>query len=219
MLQEISGRTIDTGEFLESYPKLAADGSTLCGCWIYCGVFKDGINQAARKKPHRDQGHAASEWGWAWPANRRLIYNRASADPEGRPWSERKRYVWWDADEQKWTGLDVPDFQETRRRLCPAGRGESRGRDRRRPPVRDAGGRPELAVRPAGLEDGPLPTHYEPHESPFANSLYAQRANPARQQFERPENPYNRSTASPAPRSTRTSPPPTDSPSTTRPAG
>ena len=192
VLQEISGHTIETGELLEGYPKLAGDGSTLCGCWIYCGVFKDGINQAARKKPHWQQGHAAPEWAWAWPANRRLIYNRASADPEGRPWSERKRYVWWDADEQKWTGLDVPDFQETKApSYVPPD--EAKAQDAiagNHPFVMQADGRSWLFV-PQGLEDGPLPTHYEPHESPFDNPLYGQRANPARQQFERPENPYN----------------------------
>ena len=72
------------------------DGSTLGGCWIYTGVYKDGVNQAARRKPRTDQSWVAPEWGWAWPANRRILYNRASADPDGKPWSERKAYVWWD---------------------------------------------------------------------------------------------------------------------------
>ena len=51
-----------------------------------------------------------SVWGWAWPADRRILYNRASADPDGNPWSERKRYIWWDAEQGHWTGHDVPDF-------------------------------------------------------------------------------------------------------------
>ncbi|MDX6513174.1 MAG: formate dehydrogenase major subunit, partial [Gaiellaceae bacterium] len=78
ILQEIGGREIESGKFLDGYPKLADDGSTLCGCWIYCGVFKDGVNQAARKKPRWEQPFTAQEWAWAWPDNRRILYNRAS---------------------------------------------------------------------------------------------------------------------------------------------
>ena len=69
------------------------DGSTSGGCWIYTGVFKDGINHSARKVPGSEQNEVAPEWGWVWPANRRLLYNRASAKPDGTPWSERKKYV------------------------------------------------------------------------------------------------------------------------------
>ena len=115
VLQEVSGWEVKTGDFLDGYPKLKDDGSTVCGCWIYCGSFKDGINQTARKKPHWEQDYVAAEWAWAWPANRRILYNRASADPQGNPWSERKKFVWWDAEQEKWTGLDVPDFEETKR--------------------------------------------------------------------------------------------------------
>ena len=64
----------------------------------------------ARRKPHWEQNWVAPEWAWAWPHNRRILYNRASADPEGKPWSERKRLVWWDEQKQKWTGHDEPDF-------------------------------------------------------------------------------------------------------------
>ena len=109
VLREINGTGPD-GAALSSYTALADDGSTACGCWIYCGVFADELNQAARRKPGREQSWVAPEWGWAWPSNRRILYNRASADPDGRPWSERKAYVWWDADAGTWTGHDVPDF-------------------------------------------------------------------------------------------------------------
>jgi formate dehydrogenase major subunit len=192
VLQEISGWKIESGEFLEGYPQLEDDGSTLCGCWIYSGVFKDGINQAARKKPHWDQDSVAGEWAWAWPANRRILYNRASADPEGRPWSERKKYIWWDASEGKWTGKDVPDFEEEKPpEYTPPDDAEAEDAIAGDHPfIMQADGRSWLFV-PQGLEDGPLPTHYEPHESPFDNPLYGQRANPARQQWERDENPYN----------------------------
>ena len=85
--------------FLSSYDDLEPDGSTSCGSWIHCGIYDDGVNQSARKKPGTEQNWIAHEWGWAWPKDVRILYNRASADPEGKPWSERKRYVWWDADE------------------------------------------------------------------------------------------------------------------------
>ena len=135
----------------------------------------------------------APEWGWAWPANRRLLYNRASADPDGNPWSERKRYVWWDAEQEQWTGVDTPDFDEEKRPdYVPPD--DAKGPEAIRgdhPFIMQADGRGWLFV-PQGLEDGPFPTHYEPHESPFGNPLYSQRANPRRQQNkELPEDPYN----------------------------
>jgi formate dehydrogenase major subunit len=192
VLQEISGWEIATGKFHDGYTQLKADGSTVCGCWIYCGVFRDGINQAARKKPHWEQTYVAPEWAWSWPANRRMLYNRASADPDGKPWSERKKYVWWDAEEGKWTGLDVPDFEETKSPsyMPPDGAKAEEAIAGDHPFIMQSDGRSWLFV-PQGLEDGPMPTHYEPHESPFPNPLYSQRANPRRQQFPRAENPYN----------------------------
>src|SRR5207244_3144702 len=99
-----------TGRALSTFTELRADGSTACGCWIYCGCYAGEVNQPARRTPGSEQSWVAPEWGWAWPANRRILYNRASADPEGNPWSERKRYVWWDAKKKQWTGLDFPDF-------------------------------------------------------------------------------------------------------------
>ena len=69
-------------------------------------MHADGVNQAARRKPGQEQNWVANEWGWAWPANRRILYNRASADPDGKPWSERKALVWWDEEQGKWTGHD-----------------------------------------------------------------------------------------------------------------
>jgi formate dehydrogenase major subunit len=109
VLAEINGWDAD-GEPLTAYTQLKDDGSTRCGCWIYCGVYADGVNQAARRKPGREQNWVASEWGWAWPANRRILYNRASADPDGKPWSERKALVWWDGDQAAWDGHDIADF-------------------------------------------------------------------------------------------------------------
>jgi formate dehydrogenase major subunit len=189
VLAEINGWN-DKGEPLSGYKELRDDGSTRCGCWIYCGVFADNVNQAARRKPHWEQDRVALEWAWAWPANRRLLYNRASADPDGKPWSERKRYVWWENGE--WTGLDTPDFDQGKAPDYQPPE-DATGPDAiagDHPFIMQADGRGWLYV-PHGLVDGPLPAHYEPHESPVENPLYGQQASPARQQFERPDNPTN----------------------------
>jgi formate dehydrogenase major subunit len=199
IMQEVSGRRAD-GSSIASYEQLSDDGSTACGSWIHAGLYAGGINRAARKRPGREQSWIAPEWGWAWPANRRIIYNRASADPDGHPWSERKRYVWWDPAEKMWTGLgDVPDCDAEKAPDYKPAR-DARGMaaiDGASPFILHADGLAWLYVAD-GLVDGPLPAHYEPHESPFANELYAQRANPTRQTFARPENPYNPSGGQPA---------------------
>jgi formate dehydrogenase major subunit len=193
VLAEINGRD-DGGKALGSYKELKDDGSTTCGCWIYCGCFADEVNQTARRKPYWEQPtHVAPEWGWAWPANRRIIYNRASADPDGNPWSERKQYVWWDEAEEQWTGIDTPDFDAEKRPdyVPPEGARGPEAIAGDHPFVMQADGLGWLYV-PQGLNDGPLPTHYEPHESPFDNALYGQRANPRRQQNkDLAEDPYN----------------------------
>jgi formate dehydrogenase major subunit len=200
VLREINGWDA-SGSSLSSYTELQADGSTSCGCWIYCGCYADDENQTARKKPYWEQENqtVAPEWAWAWPANRRILYNRASADPDGKPWSERKRYVWWDPEQGKWTSTgDVPDFKEDKAPdyVPPDGAEAEDAIAGEHPFIMQADGRSWLFV-PQGLVDGPLPTHYEPHESPFGNSLYKQRANPARQRFPRKENPYNPSDGQP----------------------
>jgi formate dehydrogenase major subunit len=192
VLMEISGRKSD-GSFLSSYDDLKDDGSTTSGSWIHCGIYKDGVNQSARKKPHTEQNWIANEWGWAWPKDTRIIYNRASADADGKPWSERKKYVWWDAEEGKWTSLgDSPDFPPTKEPdYKPDDDAEAmEGIAGDKPFILHPDGRGWLYV-PTGLVDGPLPVHYEPQESPFKNTLYAQQQNPTRQVFHRAENPYN----------------------------
>ena len=187
VLAEINGWDSD-GKPLSSYTQLKDDGSTTCGCWIYCGVYAGGVNQAARRVPGQQQDWVASQWGWAWPANRRVLYNRASADPDGRPWSERKALVWWDAETGRWTGHDVPDFVADRPPDYTPPDGATgvaaiTGRD---PFIMQADGKAWLFA-PAGMVDGPLPAHYEPQESPFANLLYGQQHNPVRQIISRPE--------------------------------
>ncbi len=181
VLAEINGFDANGGP-LSSYLELAEDGSTRCGCWIYCGVHANGVNQAARRKPGAEQNWVAPEWGWAWPANRRILYNRAAADPEGRPWSDRKALVWWDQDQAKWVGHDIPDFTAAKSphyRPPPDARGDAAlsGTD---PFVMQADGKAWLFA-PSGLTDGPLPAHYEPQDSPVRNPVYGQQRNPVRE--------------------------------------
>jgi formate dehydrogenase major subunit len=198
VLQEINGRHAD-GSFVAKYQDLKADGSTTCGSWIHAGIYADGVNQPARRRPHTEQNWIAPEWGWAWPSNRRILYNRASAKPDGTPWSERKKYVWWDAAEGKWTSLgDDPDFVPDRPPDYEPPEGASgmeaiRGHT---PFIVHPDGLGWLFA-PSGLVDGPLPTHYEPHESPIDNPLYDIDASPTRQRLADDTNPYHPSGQAP----------------------
>ena len=193
VLAEINGRH-STGRPLSSYEELRADGSTACGCWIYCGVFADGVNQARRRQPGLSQSWVAPQWGWSWPANRRLLYNRASADPAGQAWSSRKRYVWWDEATQRWIGEDEPDFPATTAPSYqpPAGAHGPASISGTDAFIMQPDGKAWLFA-PTGLADGPLPTHYEPHESPVANPVYRRQQNPASRRINRRENPDNHS--------------------------
>ena len=187
VLREINGYHLTgerAGQLLDSFNDMQADGSTSGGCWIYTGVYAGGVNRAAKREPG-----SGTDWGWAWPMNRRVLYNRASADPEGRPWSERKALVWWDEQQGSWTGHDVPDFQATKHpsyRPEPGATGPDAlaGDD---PFIMQADGKGWLYA-PTGLLDGPLPAHYEPHESPVRNALYGQQTNPTRKVYRRREN-------------------------------
>lgn len=180
-------REIHGGPTIKHFGELKNDGSTSCGCWIYSGVF-DGTNKANGRAP---QGRYAHGWGYAWPLDRRILYNRASARPDGTPWSERKALVWWDEATREWIGHDVADF--------------TRGKAPDYKPTADHGGDEAIAGDapfimhpdglgwlwvPSGLKDGPLPTHYEPLESNIRNFLYDQQTNPEANRMERPDNPY-----------------------------
>ena len=191
VLAEISGFDHE-GELLSGYTELKSDGSTACGCWIYSGCYADGVNQTARRKPATEQNWTGSDWAWAWPMNRRILYNRASADPEGKPWSERKALVWWDAESERWTGHDTPDFEATK---PPGYRPDEEATGPDAIPgdaafIMQADSRGWLFA-PAGVADGPLPTHYEPQDSTERNRLYHQQRNPARQVYEHPGNRYH----------------------------
>src|SRR5437870_1279399 len=173
------------GPQAHGFAELKSDGSTSSGCWIYSGVLgRDGVNKANSRKSRDYLGHG---WGFAWPSDRRIIYNRASARPDGRPWSERKKLVWWDSE--KWTGIDVagfvqgkpPDYEpEMGAEGLDAIPGDA-------PFILHEDGLGWIYV-PKGLQDGPFPTHYEPLESPVSNELYSRNTNPAERWFGRTEN-------------------------------
>jgi formate dehydrogenase major subunit len=199
ILKEINGFFTtgpNQGKPVVSFADLKDDGSTACGAWIYSGVFgptperPNGHNRAANRQ---SDDWVALNWGWAWPVNRRIIYNRCAADPEGRPWAKEARlaaefgratgnpargYVYWDAAQRKWTGLDVPDFPVTKDPTTPARAGGVGldAHDGASPFIMKGDGKGALYVA-SGLLDGPMPTHYEPYESPVTNLVYPQHQN------------------------------------------
>src|SRR4051794_18397921 len=199
VLKEINGTGPD-GAALSAYTELKDDGTTACGCWIYCGVYAGETNMARRRRPHWEQDWVAQEWGWTWPANRHQIYNRASADPDGKPWSDRKAYIRWDPDADngegagkgRWVGPDVPDYIPDRPpHFVPEEGAEGPdaigGND---PFVMQTDGKAWLFA-PVGVADGPMPTHYEPPESPVRNPLYGQQNNPSRRKVDHVANAIN----------------------------
>jgi formate dehydrogenase major subunit len=157
---------------------------------------EEGRNRALQRKPTDLLGHG---WGFAWPNDCRIIYNRASARPDGKPWSERKKLVWWDAEKKEWTGLDNADFKKDMAPETPDNLDTGKG-------VEALGGARPFTLHPdgvawlyvaSGLKDGPLPAHYEPLESPVRNPLYGQQEDPAAQKKERPDNQYAKSPGDP----------------------
>lgn len=190
VLQEINGWSTPDRKLVSGFADLKADGSTACGCWIYSGIFPaPDDNRANERDSHDFYGHG---WAFSWPADRRILYNRASARPDGRPWSERKKLVWWDEREKKWTGLDNPDFTSTKPPdyRPPEGAEGDDGVPGDKPFILHPDGLGWIWA-PAGLVDGPLPAHYEPLESPVSNPIYPNvQSNPAAMPMERPDNEY-----------------------------
>ncbi len=188
-MKEINGWTVADRKQLKQIQDLKNDGSTACGAWIYCGVFpEENRNRANERNPRDLLGHG---WGFAWPNDCRIIYNRASARPDGKPWSERKKLVWWDEEKKQWGGLDNPDYPKEVSPDTKDNLAKGKG-------VEALGGARPFTLHPdgvgwlyvaSGLKDGPLPTHYEPLESPVSNPLYKQNVNPAALKRERPDNP------------------------------
>jgi formate dehydrogenase major subunit len=151
--------TVKAGQLLDGFAQLKDDGSTASGCWIFSGCYTEKGNQMARRDATdpREQG-IAPHWAWAWPANRRILYNRASADINGKAWNPAKPIIEWNGS--KWTGIDVPDYGPT----VPPSQGVG-------PFIMNAEGMGRLFARDT-MAEGPFPEHYEPFESPSENILH-----------------------------------------------
>lgn len=163
--------TLKAGQLLDGFGQLKDDGTTTSGNWIFSGSFTEKGNQMARRDATdpREQG-LAPNWAWAWPANRRVMYNRAGADLTGKAWNPKKPIVEWNG--KLWTGIDVPDFIPT---IPPS--------DAALPFIMNAEGTGRLFARNT-MAEGPFPEHYEPFESPTPNLLHPKvNNNPAARVF------------------------------------
>ncbi|MCP2008924.1 formate dehydrogenase major subunit [Duganella sp. HSC-15S17] len=162
-------------EQVAGFAQLRDDGSTACGCWIFAGCWTAAGNQMGRRDNSDPSGIGQTlNWAWAWPANRRILYNRASCDPKGKPWDPTRKLVSWNGT--NWAGADVPDFKADE----PPENGMG-------PFIMLAEGVARFFSRDA-MAEGPFPEHYEPFESPIGhNPLHPTNAratsNPAARMF------------------------------------
>jgi formate dehydrogenase major subunit len=155
------------GDQVPAFALLQDDGSTVSGCWIYCGSYTKDGNMMARRDPndHPNGLGMYPKWAWSWPVNRRILYNRASVNKAGEPFNPTRPVISWNPSEKKWQG-DVPDGGA--------------------PPIDDEKGAYPFIMNPEGvarlyavtLKDGPFPEHYEPMESPVKNLLSKVQNNP-----------------------------------------
>jgi formate dehydrogenase major subunit len=160
------------GEQLPGFGVLQADGSTACGCWIFAGCWTQAGNQMARRDPSDPTGLGNTQgWAWSWPANRRILYNRASADPSGKPWDPNRRFLFWTG--KRWGGADVPDM-----------RPDASPEEGVMPFIMNAEGVGRLFAL-GGMAEGPFPEHYEPFETPLEKNPLSPKAlsNPAARIF------------------------------------
>jgi formate dehydrogenase major subunit len=150
------------GQQLPGFAWLRDDGTTSCGNWLYCGSWPDAGSNTQRRDPADPSGLGIHpQWGWSWPMNRRVLYNRASCDLSGKPWDPSRKQVWFNESTGKWAGNDVPDFKP-----------DSNPKDHMGPFIMNPEGLGRLFVPLAGLADGPFPEHYEPVESPVQNLFH-----------------------------------------------
>jgi formate dehydrogenase major subunit len=161
------GVTVKAGQQLPGFAWLRDDGTTACGNWLYSGSWTEAGAQMQRRGTEDPSGLGIFPgWAWSWPANRRVMYNRASCDPSGKPWDAERRQVWWDEAQQKWVGNDVPDFKP-----------DSPPADHMGPFIMNPEGVGRIFAPLAAFADGPFPEHYEPVESPVANPLHPGQSN------------------------------------------
>jgi formate dehydrogenase major subunit len=160
-------QVIKKGQQLPGFAWLKDDGSTSCGNWIYSGCWTEAGPQFARRGTEDPSGLGIYQnWAWSWPANRRVLYNRASCDPAGKPWDAERKQVWWSESSQLWVGNDIPDFKP-----------DSNPKDHMGPFIMNAEGVGRIFGPLAAFADGPFPEHYEPFESPVLNPLHPKQSN------------------------------------------
>jgi formate dehydrogenase major subunit len=159
--------TIKRGQQLPGFAWLKDDGTTSCGNWIYSGSWTEAGNQLIRRGTEDPSGQGIYQnWGWSWPANRRVLYNRASCDPSGKPYDPTRKQVWWNESTQLWAGNDVPDFKP-----------DSNPKDHMGPFIMNPEGVGRVFAPLGAFVDGPFPEHYEPIESPVQNALHPNQQN------------------------------------------
>jgi formate dehydrogenase major subunit len=172
-----TSQSLKAGQQLLGFAWLRDDGTTSCGNWIYSGCWTEAGPQLARRGTDDPSGLGIyPNWAWSWPANRRVMYNRASCDPAGKPWDPERRQIWWNEGAQRWVGNDIPDFKP-----------DSHPKDHMGPFIMNPEGVGRIFVPLAGLADGPFPEHYEPVESPVQNPLHPnQSSSPVVKKFTTP---------------------------------
>ncbi len=159
--------TIKAGQQLPGFAWLKDDGTTLSGNWLYCGSWTEAGAMIQRRGTEDPSGLGIyPNWAWSWPANRRVLYNRASCDVNGKPWDPSRRQVWWDEAKKLWQGNDVPDFKA-----------DSAPKDHMGPFIMNPEGVGRIFVPLGAMADGPFPEYYEPIESPIANPLHPNQSN------------------------------------------
>jgi formate dehydrogenase major subunit len=193
VLKEINGKTfvdaedpatkqqLKAGQQLPGFAWLKDDGSTACGNWIYSGAYTEAGNLTMRRDPADPSGMGVHQnWAWSWPANRRVLYNRASCNVDGKPWDPSRRQVWWSDSAQKWVGNDVPDFKA-----------DSKPSDHMGPFIMNPEGVGRIFAPLSAFADGPMPEFYEPTESPVANLFHPQQSrNPVIRRFKTPDDKF-----------------------------
>jgi len=160
-------QVIKRGQQVPGFAWLKDDGTTSCGNWIYSGCWTEAGPQLARRGTEDPSGQGIyPNWAWSWPANRRVLYNRASCDASGKPWDAERKQVWWNESAQLWVGNDVPDFKP-----------DSHPSEHMGPFIMTPEGVGRIFAPLGAFADGPLPEHYEPIESPVQNLFHPNQSN------------------------------------------